>query len=233
MKRFWLIVFIVSIGALTSGCISGSLFKPTVTPTPTDTSTPTTTPSPTSTPTATRTPTPTRKPTATRTATPTATATLRPRPKATNTPDLTTTPATPVTPTVATPGGVTPTVATLEPDWAPTAPSVWQLGYQPISASSTSACPEHLIHDFYGLVGVDPAQGGLSWHRSTDGMSYFLGRVSPNNYWGSGSSSLPDMTLKISVGFSSPTTLLVTYTLVPNATPDCQHVYTYEGTKSW
>lgn len=226
MKRFWLIAIVLSISALTSGCVSGSLFMPTETPTPTDTSTPTTTPSPTSTPTATRTPTVTRTPTMTRT--PTATVTNTPRPRPTSTPDLTTTPATPV----STPEGVTPTAATQEPDWAPAANSVWQLGYEPISASSTSACPEHLTVDFYGLVGVNPAQGGLSWLRQ-DNTTYFLGRVSPNNYWGSGTSSLPDMTLRVSVSFTSPTTLIVIYTLVPNATPDCQHIYQYEGVKSW
>lgn len=66
-----------------------------------------------------------------------------------------------------------------------------------------------------------------------DNMTYFLGRASPNTYWGTGASSLEDTKLNVSVSFTSPTTLLVTYTLVPNAIPECQHIYQYEGTKNW
>ena len=126
-------------------------------------------------------------------------------------------------------------MATPEQDWAPTANSVWVLGYQPFNAYSTAACPEHLVVDFYGKVAIAPATNGLSWQR-TDGSSYFVARLSPNNYGGSGNygdGSANPMTLHIGVTFTGPTLLTVTYTLVPNATPDCQHVYQYQGTKEW
>jgi hypothetical protein len=230
MKKFWLTAMtVVLVSTVASGCVSGSLFRPTETPTPTETNTPTVTPSPTSTPTATRTPTTTRTPTPSRTPTATATRTPRPRPT-TNPADLTTTPPTPSdgSPTV-TVAGLTPTVATLEPDWAPTSPINWVLGYQPV-ATSAEGCAEYPPVDFYGLVRITPAEGGLTWLRSTDNMSYFLGRQSPNNYWGSGATSVPDMKLlEVGVIFTSPTTLIVTYTLIPNEAPNCRRVYRYEG----
>jgi hypothetical protein len=238
MKRFWTVLMTgLFIGLFSSGCMSDSLFIPTETgvPTATDTATVTPLPTKTSTPTSTKTPKPSSTPT--KTATATATKTKTPLPKPTNTPlptvDATLTTLTPTVEITLTVAGVTPTVVTPEPDWAPTADSRWQLGYQPFNAYSTPACTDgHLPIDFYGLVAVAPADGGLTWLR-LDGMSYFLGRISPNNYWGTGASSMAEMTLNVGVLFTSPTMLTVTYTLVPNATPDCQHVYQYQGEKKW
>ncbi|MBN1312845.1 MAG: hypothetical protein JXB30_15635 [Anaerolineae bacterium] len=226
MKRFrFVMIVVVFVSLLTSGCMSNSLFVPTETGVPTATytatKTPTETPTPTKTPTATRTPTPSRTPTETAT----LTSTPKPLPKVTFTPDLST-----EEPTEEVPA----TEETQEPDWAPTANSTWQLGYQPFESYSTSQCTGgHFVHDFYGLVAIAPTEGGLTWTR-LDGMSYFLGRQSPNFYWGTGASSIEGMkALNVSVTFTSPTMLTVVYTLIPNEPPDCQHVYKYTGEKPW
>ena len=235
MKRFWLVIIVgLSVSMMSSGCMSNSLFMPTETSIPTATNTATKTPTSTSTSTKTPTPTKTRTPSPTATSTATATLTPKPRPKITYTPDLSTQEPTEETALTVTVEGVTPTIATPEEDWAPTTESTWQLGYQPFEASSTPACTEgHLVIDFYGLVAVGPAEGGLTWLR-LDGMTYFLGRQGPNFYWGTGASSVPDMkALNVSVTFTSPTTLTVVYTLIPNEPPDCQHVYKYQGEKKW
>lgn len=231
MKRFRIVTTVgILVSMLTSGCMSNSLFIPTETSIPTATNTATQTQTPTSTATSTKTPTATKTRTPKPSPTATATATLTPKPRPTNTPD----PSTVEPTTEGTEEGITPTVATLEPDWAPTGPLTFQLGYQPFEAFSTPACTGgHIVIDFYGLVAVAPADNGLSWQR-LDGMSYFLARQGPNFYWGTGASSVPDMkALNVGVTFTSATTLVVTYTLIPTEPPDCQHVYKYQGEKQW
>jgi hypothetical protein len=138
----------------------------------------------------------------------------------------------------ATPGDGQPTAEppTNTPEvenWVPTVAQIWQLGNDPISADSTDACGGHLVIDFYGLVAVAPTgNGGLTWQRQ-DNIIYTLGLTSPNNLFGSGGSSMPDFTLNISVSFTSATSLIVSYTLVPSANPDCKHNYRYQGTFNW
>jgi hypothetical protein len=204
-------------------------------PPPSPTPTPTLTPTDTATATATKTPRPTNTPTLTPTATATATVTptkaptrkpTTPSSQPTNSSDVT------VTPGDSQPTTEPPTSTPQVDNWVPTVSQVWQLGNDPISADSTDACGGHMVIDFYGLVAVTPSGSGITWQRQ-DGIVYTLGLTSPNNLYGSGPSSMPDFTLNISVSFTSPTTLIVSYTLVQNANPDCKHNYRYQGSFAW
>ncbi len=197
------------------------------------------TPEPTATPSPTETNTPTPEPTATNTAPPTPTATATETP--TSTPTKTRVPPTHVpktaAPTTEAPTGEGPTAepptATTEAtSFAPTVPTVWQLGRDPRSKSRTDACAEDLVLDFYGMVALSPVSGGMTWHRQ-DGTTYTLHLSSINNYFGSGPSSLPDYTLGVGVTFTSPTTLLITYTLTPAANSDCHYKWNYDAVFSW
>lgn len=200
----------------------------------------TATPEPTETPVPTATDTSTPKPTATKT--PTRTPTATPTELPTNTPTKTRVPATRVPKTAAPvvtdaptgegPTAEAPTATEQVQSFAPTVATVWQLGRDPLSVNRTDACTEDLVLDFYGLVALAPQGTGMTWRRQ-DGLTYTLGLSSPNNYYGSGASSIPDHSLSVGVTFTSPTTLLVSYTLTPNANADCHYTWNYDGTFQW
>jgi hypothetical protein len=118
-----------------------------------------------------------------------------------------------------------------ESDWAPTTDTVWTLSRDPVATSSTEACPEPIHFDFYGLVAIAPADGDLTWQRQTS--LDILPRIEPNHYAGPAQSVLPGYTLTIDVTFTSPTTLTVIHTLIPDDNPDCHHVFEYTGDFSW
>ena len=139
-------------------------------------------------------------------------------------------------PTVEETSAVTPepvdeTPPPADEDWVPTQQSVWTLGYDPLETSTAPACAEPIFYDFYGMVAITPAEGGLTWQTQT--TTYSLATVGPNSYSGEGETVVEGHTLTIDVTFTSATTLLVTFTLTEDANPDCQHVYEYDGEFSW
>jgi hypothetical protein len=97
-KQRTIIVCLLAVSLLLSGCGPGQLLGPTLTPTPTPTLTPTPTSTPTQTATPTPTPTPTSTPTQTPTSTPTPTPTSTPTFTPTSTPTATATPTETPTP---------------------------------------------------------------------------------------------------------------------------------------
>lgn len=206
---------------------------------PTETSTATPTDEPTATPTRipTRTPLPSRTPTATDESSPTPVPPTQ-VPTASNTPDGfvpsgTPTPviASTATPTTESAPSATPTTEEVV-EHLPEGQSVWQLDTAPYEYFSTEACSEAIYNDFYGLVAVESAENGLNWTRQ-DGITYFLGRSAPNTYWGSGVSMFEGLSLQISVFFSGPENMSVTYTLADNNNADCRHVFRYGAFRAW
>nr|MBN1228119.1 hypothetical protein [Anaerolineae bacterium] len=216
MNRYRFILLIAFLAIAVAGCAPGDAGTPTPMPTatdlPIDLPAGTVTPEPTDTP----------EPTATLTEEPTATPTDVPT--ATQPPTATPTSTTP--PVIASP---TPVVS----DYKPQARSVWQLGRYALSTSSTEACGGDYPFDFYGLVSITPDANGIVWMRAQDSIPYSLAQTNLNQFYGSGASALPGFTLNISVAFTGPQNLLVTYTLIPNDNTACQHTYNYDGVFNW
>jgi hypothetical protein len=244
----WLRIFIV-VSLVMVACRNVSP-EPTETPKPTDKPTATTveetdTPEPSSTPTEepTETPTKTKTPTNTPVAIETATETTGPALAATTAGDSgtgsspTAKPAQTNTPT----GQAEPATKTLEPspagevDMVPDGQSVWQLDNEPSSTATSEACPESLPLDFYGLVAVEKVSDGVITWLTPAGTTYTLQRTAgeTNVYWGRGDFFLPDYFLTISVVFTSPESLGVTYVLIHQTIEGCNHVWKYGGFRAW
>lgn len=244
MKRWWLHIIAGFLVMTLAGCASSATEEPTATiaPSATHTATPEPSPTSTSTPTPTYTPSPTKTPRPTRTPTPEPTATNTPVPVIpTDVPTLSpedathTADAQPTSETQPsnTPDSAPPTNTPEAEDWAPKTDTVWVLSRDPFNRYKTEACTEDLNVDLYGMVAVSPADNnGLSWRRQ-DNITYYLARGSINNYWGSGRSSIPNFTLNIAVTFNSTTTLVVTYSLIPDSNPTCSYVLQYTGEFAW
>lgn len=214
------ILLIAPIVLLLSACESGIFGTPTATPTQT--------PEPTATFTATATDLPTETPTFTPTATDTPVPPTRTRRPATPAPTIDPALITPTDPAQAAAASTTPE----EQNFAPTVKQVWQLDYSPSSVTDAPACTELVVIDFYGLVAITPIDNGLNWQR-TDGNVYALGKGSANNYYGGGVAPLPGYNLSIAVTFTSPTTLIVAYTLNSETVADCKHTYQYGAVFAW
>ena len=115
-------------------------------------------------------------------------------------------------------------------DYTPTQSSVWNTTIGPDNMTGT--CSTGSILPVYGLAQITPAGDTLTW-RSQEPAPYTFSRVKTNVYRYSGSTSLNDGTVTLTLTFTSATTLQMTRAFIPTADPACQHTHQYSGVFQW
>jgi uncharacterized protein YraI len=124
-------------------------------------------------------------------------------------------------------GGAVTTVDDLAPDGN----SVWQM--VPGSDRMTGQCTGAPAINFCDhLAAISPVSGGITW-KGMEASPYYLVQLQPNVYGYSGPNVLGTGTVSLTLSFTGDTSLRMTMILTLANEPNCQHVYSYTGTRNW
>jgi hypothetical protein len=116
-------------------------------------------------------------------------------------------------------------------DLAPDGNSVWQM--VPGSDRMTGQCTGAPAINFCDhLAAISPVSGGITW-KGMEASPYYLVQLQPNVYGYSGPNVLGTGTVSLTLSFTGDTSLRMTMILTLANEPNCQHVYSYTGTRNW
>jgi hypothetical protein len=107
--------------------------------------------------------------------------------------------------------------------FAPSTKSVWNASISPdrmegqCSVGAVNFCPS--------LVALTPRGSGLLF-KGGEVEPYFMARVRENVYGYVGRRKVGDGTIRMTLGFSSPTNFTITQVITLDAEPTCKHIYT-------